>query len=171
LYADIASLTVDRRKSSSAPGTEAPHPDAQFSSSRKLHRDNTSRTSPNSRISLSNPSWLEPAEVEEADECEEEGRRFAGNDGEGELSNFYYMNNEEVGTPRLFRTSCSSLSEFFCKPLFPEAFLHRIDDYGNELLKMAQQENAIFKDSLIVEAFNEAWRAHNGQVSAPLQIY
>ena len=82
---------------------------------------------------------------------------------------FYYVHKEGVETPRLSKTTCSSLSEFFCKPLFPEAFLHHNDGYDLQMLKMAQKENVIFNDPLVVQAFEQASRAHNGQVSVPFR--
>lgn len=63
-------------------------------------------------------------------------------------------------TPRLTKMACSSLSEFFCKPLFAEAFRT-----SQDILKSAQRQHEIFKDPFVIKAFEEAEHAHNGQVS------
>jgi hypothetical protein len=61
--------------------------------------------------------------------------------------------------PHLTKVACSSLSDFFCKPLFPEAILK-----SREILRIAQQKHDIFKDSFVIQAFKEADQAHSGQV-------
>ncbi|KAH7423895.1 hypothetical protein KP509_12G079500 [Ceratopteris richardii] len=69
-------------------------------------------------------------------------------------------------TPRFTKVSCSSLSEFFCKPLFPETFRTTKD-----ILRSAQQQNEIFKDPFIIKAFEAAERAHDGQFRANGDLY
>lgn len=64
-------------------------------------------------------------------------------------------------TPRLTKVACASLSEFFCKPLFAEAFRT-----SQDILRSAQRQYEIFKDPFVIKAFEEAERAHEGQFRA-----
>ena len=153
-YTDLRNLIVDNHNSKTPPTADAAYSETHFSSSLKLLRENISRPSPTNKTSFKCP----PRPKHEAKEEEEE------EDDEGLLLDLYYVNNQEIETPRLSKTSCSSLSEFFCKPLIPEGFLlRRVSD--DEMLKIAQQENEIFNDPLVIQAFEEASEAHNGQVS------
>eukprot|EP00250_Pteridium_aquilinum_P011200 c198_g1_i1 orf=267-2537(-) len=69
-------------------------------------------------------------------------------------------------TPRLTKMACSSLSEFFCKPLFAEAFRTPED-----VLRSAQRQHEIFKDPFVIKAFKEAEHAHDGQFRANGDLY
>ncbi|MCO5606920.1 hypothetical protein L7F22_061111 [Adiantum nelumboides] len=69
-------------------------------------------------------------------------------------------------TPRLTKVACLSLSEFFCKPLFAEAFRT-----SQDILRSAQRQHEIFKDPFVIKAFKEAERAHDGQFRANGDLY
>lgn len=73
---------------------------------------------------------------------------------------------EIPGSPRLMKLECSSLSEFFCKPLFPETLRT-----SQDVLHIAQRRHEIFKDPFIIRAFEEAEQAHHGQFRANGDLY
>ncbi|KAI5081841.1 hypothetical protein GOP47_0001584 [Adiantum capillus-veneris] len=69
-------------------------------------------------------------------------------------------------TPRFTKVACLSLSEFFCKPLFAEAFRT-----SQDILRIAQRQHEIFSDPFVIKAFEEAERAHYGQFRANGDLY
>lgn len=62
------------------------------------------------------------------------------------------------GNSRLTKFACSSLSELFCKPLFPETLRT-----SQDILHHAQRRHEILKDPVVIRAFEEAEQAHHGQ--------
>ena len=61
--------------------------------------------------------------------------------------------------PLLTKMACSSISDFFCKPLYPDALIR-----SREILRNAQRKHEVFKDPVVIQGFKEADQAHSGQV-------